>query len=360
MQTQYDYAVLFSKDGQLEEATRFFAQCADLREKVLGARHRDTLKTYGYLAHTYNQSMRFGEAEELFLRTSRIQRDLFGEKDVDALVSEVGLAISYHRLEKSDMAAKVYYRVIASYETFLEPDDPKLLVAKHGLAQSLLKLGRLTEAEDYFAEVAMKRRIRLGAGHPYTLASLVNRAKSLELQKKYARAGDILVDVRAQQQVTGLALSGDNMLDTAIRLARVLNRLGDLQGAIDLLQESVDHCREQDDLTRNKVRRAMTNLGGYLIKDQQFSRAVVVLEEVVEFQLKAHVVNHRFTWIARLNLVEVYADSSQTIEALNLGEYIWECVPHNRKDDMARILLKIHVTRGDMDEAEKYRNFLAR
>ena len=64
----FKFGYTFYENGLYNEAEEPWFQVLEVRKKMLGAEHSDTLITMGYLALTYSQQWCEKEAEQLWLQ----------------------------------------------------------------------------------------------------------------------------------------------------------------------------------------------------------------------------------------------------------------------------------------------------
>src|SRR5436309_15314421 len=70
-------------------------QVMEMRKRVLGAEHPDTLTSMGNLASTYRNQGRWKEAEELELQVMETRMRVVGAEHPDTLASMYNLAATY-------------------------------------------------------------------------------------------------------------------------------------------------------------------------------------------------------------------------------------------------------------------------
>jgi putative hemolysin len=67
----------------------------DMRKKLLGAEHPDTLTSMANLASTYGNQGRWNEAEQLEVQVMDMRKKLLGAEHPDTLTSMANLANTY-------------------------------------------------------------------------------------------------------------------------------------------------------------------------------------------------------------------------------------------------------------------------
>ena len=67
----------------------------DMKKKLLGAEHPDTLNSMGNLAVTYSNQGRWNEAEQLEVQVMEMRKKLLGAEHPDTPLSMENLAATY-------------------------------------------------------------------------------------------------------------------------------------------------------------------------------------------------------------------------------------------------------------------------
>ena len=71
-----NFALLLGENGDFNSAEQLIVQVMDMRKKVLGADHPETLTSMGNLALTYGNQGRWNEAEQLQIQVMDIRKKL--------------------------------------------------------------------------------------------------------------------------------------------------------------------------------------------------------------------------------------------------------------------------------------------
>ena len=102
----------YRKQGKLNEAEQLQVQVLDMRKKLLGAEHLDTLFSMGNLARTYYKQGKLNEAEQLDVQVLDMRKKLLGAEHLDTLFSMGDLAIIYHEQGKLNEAEQLQVQVL--------------------------------------------------------------------------------------------------------------------------------------------------------------------------------------------------------------------------------------------------------
>jgi hypothetical protein len=82
-------------DRRFNEAEILFTEALEMRKRVLGAEHPDTLNSMNNLTSTYSNQGRWKEAEELEVQVMETRKSVLGTEHPDTLNSMANLASTY-------------------------------------------------------------------------------------------------------------------------------------------------------------------------------------------------------------------------------------------------------------------------
>ena len=82
----------------MKEAAQLFEETLDIRKRVLGPEHPDTLESMNGLAVSYWSLGQMKAAAQLFKETLEIRKRALGPEHPDTLQSMNGLAVSYRSI----------------------------------------------------------------------------------------------------------------------------------------------------------------------------------------------------------------------------------------------------------------------
>src|SRR5215472_2871232 len=187
--------------GQYAQAEKLERQTLEISRRVLGPEHPETLRFESSLANTLWQEGRHPEAEKLDREALAIRRRVLGPEHPDTLDSMDHLAITLDDLDTE--AEKLFRQTSEIRSRVLGPEHPATLNSMNNLAYVLADIGRYPEAEKLHREVLDIRR-RVIPEHPDTLKSMTNLAIVLSREGRYAEAEKLERDALAiQRRVLG-------------------------------------------------------------------------------------------------------------------------------------------------------------
>ena len=94
----------YAKRGYLKEGEQLGVQVLDMRKRVLGVEHPDTMKSMDNLARTYSKKGYLKEAEQLWIQVLDMKERVLGAEHPDTLRSMENLA----SIRESEMRQSSY------------------------------------------------------------------------------------------------------------------------------------------------------------------------------------------------------------------------------------------------------------
>jgi non-specific serine/threonine protein kinase/serine/threonine-protein kinase len=174
--------------GLYAKAEPLLARSVEIRRRVLGADHPDTLQSMDSLAVFYEQAGRYDEAEKLQAETVAGRRRVLGENHPLTLESKDELGAVYESQGRYPESEKLWNDVLTARRRALGSDDLALLGSLGNVASAKQNRGRYDEAEKlYLEEIAGRTRVQ-GEDHPSTLWAMNNLGNVYQLQHHYDRA----------------------------------------------------------------------------------------------------------------------------------------------------------------------------
>lgn len=173
---QNTLALVFMELGRSAEAEPLLRSALEVRQKMLGAEHPDTLVSINNLATVLEDLGQASQTEPMHRRTLEIRERDLGPDHLDTLLTANNLASALRQLGRAGEAEPLFRRVVAGYEAQLGPDDPRTLAAVGSLADVLDAQGRSADAEPLFRRSMEGHERVFGANHPYTFMAINNMA----------------------------------------------------------------------------------------------------------------------------------------------------------------------------------------
>ena len=160
--------------GRDEEAKLLLQGLWETERRVLGADHTNTLETQLTLATVYFRRNRSDEAVPLIREVLEKQRRLLGPEHPSVLNTMSSLAALYFDSEHYLRAAEINEDLLAITRRLRGAESPRTLNLMRNLAVNYTCLGREAEALPLLQSVVETSRRVLGTNHPSTLLAMGN------------------------------------------------------------------------------------------------------------------------------------------------------------------------------------------
>jgi tetratricopeptide (TPR) repeat protein len=272
---------LYRKDGRSAQALDAFRQSVEIRVRLLGEEHPDSLACKSGMARLLRQLGKLEEARFLEEDVLDVRERVLGSEHPDTLDARACLAQTL--LLQGELAAALLLQdaVLASYARQLGGEHPLTLEAMNGRAATLLRMGRLAQAQQVLATVVAARERLFGAEHGDTLRSKLALAQALGREGDLEGARRLLVAVLQAQE---RRLGNDHAVTLATRdlLADVVAGQGDWAGARQLHEDQVAARERTHGLDHPETLMSQRKLAEALLRRGELDAARSVQEQVLE------------------------------------------------------------------------------
>ncbi|KAI0191514.1 hypothetical protein EV127DRAFT_428547 [Xylaria flabelliformis] len=235
-------ASFFYLQGQWNLAETFQTQARDIREKILGPNHLDTLDSINNLALIYQSQGRWREAEILRVQVMETSKATLGPDHPDTLISMGNIASTYQSQGRWREAEILRVQVMETHKATLGLDHPDTLISMGNIASTYQSQGRLKEAEILRVQVMETSKATLGPDHPDTLLSMSNLASTYQSQGRWKEAETLEVQVMETRKAT-LGPDHPDTLTSMHNLAHTWKSQGRVDDAIQLMEHCVEARR---------------------------------------------------------------------------------------------------------------------
>src|SRR6266542_4128941 len=185
---QFEEAVELQSAGKYDEALRLAERVLEIRERLLGAEHRDVPAAIDSVANIYVDRGEYVKAEPLYRRALDIREEALGKDHLDTAQSLTNLAALYYYQGKYAEAEPLFRRSLDICEKELGKDHPDTAANLNNLAFFYDSQGKYVEAEPLRKRALDIKEKTLGKDHPETAQSLNNLATLYYYQAKYVEA----------------------------------------------------------------------------------------------------------------------------------------------------------------------------
>ncbi|HKN60543.1 MAG TPA: serine/threonine-protein kinase [Candidatus Acidoferrales bacterium] len=330
----------------------------EIRRRVLGPEHPDTLRSMNSLASDLIDGGHYAEAEKLDRETLGIRRRVLGLEHADTLTSMNNLADDLAQEGQYAEAEKLYREALDTQRRVLGPEHPDTLRSMGNLANVLKDEGRYGEAAKLDRETFDVQRRVLGPEHPETLGSMTNLAVALYREGHYAEAEKLYRDaLNIKERVLGPEHQGT--LRSMANLGNVLKDEGRYAEAEKLYRETLDVQRRVLGPEHPETLASMNNLGDVLEDEHHYAEAEKLFRETLDIRRRVLGPDRPLTLTSMNNLANILDDEGHYAEAEKLDREtlgIQRRVlgpEHPQTLNSANSLANVLVDEGRYDEAEK-------
>ena len=293
--------------GLYEEAEAQLESGVDIRRRVLGPEHADTLDSQNSLAVILKYQGRLADAEPLYRRTLEAMRRTLGIEDRATLSSINNLAVLLRNLDKLDEAETLHREALGTLRRVLGPEDPDTLNSMSNLALTLRDQDKLDEAERLARESLETRRRVQDEEHPSTLQAMNALAAVL------ASRGELVEAERLDRRTleTAHRVFGPKHLYTLVSmnsLAGVYSQQDRDGEARPLYEAAVEGARGTLPYLHWRTGEFLDGYGACLTRLKRYDVGEAALLEAHEILNQRLGTRHRLTINAIRHLITLYED----------------------------------------------------
>jgi eukaryotic-like serine/threonine-protein kinase len=297
----------YSDLGQYVEAEQHLKRSVDLKQRVLGTGHPDTLATMSQLAMIFSSTGKNVEAEGLLSNILVEQRRLFGDNDIRTVDAMNNLAVAASGLGRHTEAERLYQRILAIERRVNGDEHADTLAVMNNLAVEYINEGRYAQAEDLCKQtLGLKRRL-LGDEHPSTLRTSNQLGIIYRNEGKYEDAETLL----SSTLETRRRVIGPDHVDTISNLnslALVYQAEAKYTDAEPLLLQVIESRRRLLGEEHPLVIASMTNLADLNRRQGKLKDAETGFAEVLELRRRVLGPDHPNTLSVVTSLAAVKVD----------------------------------------------------
>ena len=284
-EVQHAIADLLLDQGQYSEAENILRSVVDVRTRVFGPEHPDTLRSRNRLSYALWRQGKYAEAEADFGELIKLEEKVLGPEHPDTLLSRNGLAIALDDAGKHSEAEAEHHEVLKLREKVLGPEHPDTLRSRNNLALALNREGKYAEAEADFTELIKLEEKVLGPEHPDTLRSHSNLIVALGNQGKDAQAeAEFRKLIELQEKVLGQ--DHPDTLRSRTNLAYALAKQGRYSEAETQFRDVIKIEEKVLGPQHPSTLASRVGLAGVLTSQNNYAEAEAQYRDVIEIQEK--------------------------------------------------------------------------
>ena len=250
-----------------------------IRRRLLGNQHPDTLGTMSDLANAIGGQGDWARGAALLEELLENERRTLGEQHAETLVAMNNLSTYYTNLGRYARAAELLRKAVDAKQRSLGADHPSTLLSMNNLAVAYRKMGKYAEAEALLGKVLESRRRTEGAEHPDTLASMNSLALLYQAQARYEDAEPLLT--QALEIARRVRPGNADTTRFMSNLAEIYWKQGKLPEAESLFREALDGRSRTLGPNHPTTAAVMISLGEMKLEQKRYGEAEPLLREAI-------------------------------------------------------------------------------
>jgi tetratricopeptide (TPR) repeat protein/predicted Ser/Thr protein kinase len=300
--------------GIYPEARKQTERAFELRRRLLGEDHPDTLSVMNDLSTVYRDEGKYAQAEPLASNVLEIRRRLLGEEHPDTLDSMNALGLLYRYEGKSAQAEALLSKALEIRRRISGEDHPATLFAMNNLGYVYQVEGKYTQAEAVLSKLLEIRRRVSGQEHPATLMATDNVATVYYRQREYAQAESLFAkNLEIRRHVLGE--EHPDTLDTMNNLGAVYRAEGKFEQAEMLLSRVLETKRRVLGEEHPSTLISMLNVAVLFGYKGEYSKAEPLMVRGVDLQRRLLGEEHPDRLAGMNRLAALYSDEGKYPEA---------------------------------------------
>lgn len=275
--SMHELGIIYINDNKYSQAEALLSETVQIKRRVLGPDHIETIRDMNNLAAVYLEQGKYAQAEAIVSQVLKATRRLLGPEDPKTLVAISNMSRMYENDGKYAQAEALGSEALEAQLRVQGPEHPHTLRCMDGLANIYAEEGKYAQAEALFSQFLEKYRRVLGPEHPDFFLSLLDLASLYQREGKYDLAGKYAAQALAGQQHALGAQHHDTMIsEAALALAYVSQ--GKFAEAEPVAREALEAEKkvQPDDWQRY---RAESLLGESLAGQKKYAEAEPLLLE---------------------------------------------------------------------------------
>jgi len=312
---------LLADAGRSAEAEPLVRFALEGMWQVYGAEHARTLNCASVLALVLSDQGRYAESHRFFEETLRIQRRVLGDRHRDTLATMLhwsGSYLSQGRLTEGQALARELYDLAREA---LGPDDSITILSKPLIGWWYLEQGRYDRAEELLRPGLADCRRILGGEHPLTYITMHGLARSLQGRERQEEKERLHLEALAGLRRT----RGEDhwhTLSTTVDVAQWLDGKGKFGEAGELYRALLAGCVRAFGSGHPRTLAAMNTLADFLERTGALQESIWIRFDRLAVIEDGAGRTHGVTVAAVVDLAEALVRLGRIAEARELTEEV--------------------------------------
>ncbi|MBI4852962.1 MAG: tetratricopeptide repeat protein, partial [Acidobacteria bacterium] len=351
---------LYNNKGEYSKAEPLLIQALDLRRKLLGDNHPNTILSFNRLATLYENMGEYSKAESICIQALDISRKVFGNnistagllnnlallydkkgdyskveplyiqaldifrKASDNYLGDTAnvlnnLAGFYSRKGEYSKAEPLFIKSLDIFRRLLGDEHPSIPTSINNLAILYQNKGDYSKAESLFSQALNISRKNFGDSHPDTALYLNNLAVLYFYKKEYSKAEHLYIqalDIRKK-------ILGDNHPDTANsinNLAKLYEKKGEASKAEPLFIQALEIRRKTLGNNHPNTAISLNNLASFYLSKRTYDKAEPLCIQALEIRKNTLGNSHPDTVDSLNSLATLYSSKGDYERAVKYSQ----------------------------------------
>ncbi len=300
--------------GIYPEAQKQIERAIELRRRLLGEEHPDTLASLQTLGVLYRHQGKAAQAESLLNKILGTQRRVLGENHPDTLESAHELGLAYYDQEKFAQAEPLMTKALDGQRRKLGENHPSTTLTMNNLAEVYKDEGKYKQAESLHTRALEIQRSVLGEEHPDTLYTMNSLATLYEDEGKNAQA-ESLYERALEVQRRVLGEEHRDTLVTMTNLANLQRSEGRYAEAESFQTRTLEIQRRVLGEETVETTSSMNNLAVTYEVQGKFAQAEPFFTKLLEIRRRMLGEDNPLTALAMNNLAVLYGKEGKWAQA---------------------------------------------
>lgn len=309
--------VLLFQKGDFKKAKEILVMVLDRREKKFGSDDYETLVSVNNLGNLFKQEGEYKKAELYYRRALEGKEKVVGFDNPSTLISVYNLAGLYALKGDYPAAEKLYRRSLEGFKKALGAEHPRTLGTLNELATLFSDMADFSKAELLLQEALSGFEKTLGPNHPKTLACLNNLGRSLWEKGDYQKAENICRKVLAGR----IKLLGNEHPMTYASLnvlGNILREKGDYEESEKFLRLALEGRKRTLGVDNLETLNSYNNLGNLLKCQGDYNSAENLFTLAIKGYEKILGPDHRDTLESIINLGRLFEERGDYVKSESL------------------------------------------
>lgn len=312
-----DLAEIKRSRSQYVEAVSLVQQVHDQLARRYGEKHPATLNAVNQLAMVYHDQNKLAEAETYYRKALESSRSILGDEHPATLSALNNLGDLLRQIGKLDDASLLLEEAVRVREEIHGPDHVLTLTSLSNFALVRNAQERFEDAEAILRRVVATRERTVGRDHPHTLIALSNLVETLRAKGEKEEGTALMRDV-LDGRIRTLGETHLTTIATMRNLSTYTLEFGNHEEAARLARRAWELAVKGMGADHYLTHAFQMHYGRILVQTEDFDLAEKMLTESLR-KLEASVgAQHKYTQIARTQLIGLYESTGRAEEAMAL------------------------------------------